>query len=652
MSPFSLGQSKDVKIGNDSGWVLEFYTASADGTIGAKPVASFSSSKYYASIDATLQDDLRGGSYSFTIQGLIDSDYGLISQAMPNHPVVAKLYLFWHDAISGPASYLGNLVGISSDLSPDDLQKAIVSVLYITKVKRTLGELSYDTEIHCVEWAYRAMSQLLTATLEADDYGKAAAEIATRTKVDITTYPEGGGRMTTDAAGTVGNEKVKYPIGKTYGSILRDIANAVETNLNKHGRGMLLVRDGKIYLGPRPYPLDGDPKDLTATAGFLEVSVDGSSDDDPTAPDPSGQAQKTHYTITLKGRPDIKPGDIVRFDPPKEDDSKTVPSLLSALAGAFAAPLLPTMSDSLSDSAVSMAVSSVKHRQGKAWGFYTEVKGVGLTDPTQPWDVYSDANAPGKNASPSADGGTEAAGAFKEQLQTWTANLQTIEVGQIRSFTSKTASDDVPSQTESLWEGLQSVDQNPNGTRRLPSNKKNPVRMDLPYATPFAWGKCGLVVPRYPGMRVVVAHRKGLEQEPIDVGAIWDSGKGPDSNPGDYWLSLPVGIDESKRDKATGDDAIAPYTGKASHDLIDADGNRVLEVGSLTVRVPKSGEETPAGTRPAMASDKGSITIEHAEGVAKIVMKQDGTILIKGKGITLDAGEGNIVLMGKTVDIQ
>jgi hypothetical protein len=649
VSSFSIGADSAVGIGNDSGWVLEFYSVDDGGKLGDKAVASFSSSSYYASIDATLQDDLRGGSFTITIQGLIDDDYALISQAIPGRPIAAKLYLYWRDVTAG--GYLGNLIGLSSDLSADDLKKALVSVLYVAKVKRKLGDLTYDTEIQCVEWAYYAMTQPLMKPLEADDYRKAAEEITKRTGVDITCYPAGSGRLTKDEAGTTGSEKVKYPKDKSFGSVIRDIASALEISNKKYGRGMALIRDGKIHLGPRPYPLEGDPKELTVTNGFLEAAIDGSSDA-VTVSDAPPQGGRPHYSVILKARPDIKPGDLVKFDPPKEDDAKTTPNLLSALAGAFAAPFLPPMSDSLTDSAVTVAVSSVRHRQSKTAGFFTEVKGVLLVEPDSPWDDYSDSPARPRRSSPAADGGSDAAGAIKEHLQTWTSNLHTVEIGQVRSYTSKKLSDEVPSQVESVWEGLTAADQNPNGTRRLPIDKKNAIRVDLPYATAFAWGKCGLVLPRYPGMRVVLAHRRGLEQEPVDIGAIWDSGKGPDSEAGDYWLSLPIGVDSSKREKASDEEAPAPYEGPASHDLIDAEGNRVLEVGSLTVRVPKKDQGAAAGTRPDKGADKGSITIEHADGGSQIVMKQDGTILIKGKGITLDAGEGQIVLKGKSVDVQ
>ena len=648
MSSTSIGPDTGVGIGNDSGWVLEFYAVGPDGAFAPVPVASFSSSSYYASIDATLQDDLRGGTYTVLIQGLLDEDYALISQAMPNRPIAAKLYLYWRDVTA--ATYAESLIGISSDLSPEDLKKALVAVLYVGKVKRKLGELTYDTEIQCVEWAYYAMTRLLDKPLEGADYRKAVEEITKRTKVEITCYPPGSGRLTKNAAGTTGTEIVKYPKGKSYGTILRDIASAVEVSEGKYGRGMLLVRDGKLHLGPRPYPLEGGPKELTVTNGFLEASMEGKSEAETISEIPSGGMPSC--SVLMKARPDIKPGDVVKFDPPREDDAKATPDMLSAIAGSFAAPFLPPMSDALTESAVEMVVTSVRHRQSKTAGFYSEVKGLIVADYQSPWDLPPPTGVKRPRSSPPGDGGTDAAGAINEQVQIWTANLQTIDIGLIRTYTAKKQGDEISAQTESVWEGLSNVDRNPNGTRRLPIDKNNAVRLDLPYASPFAWGKCGLVIPRYPGMRVVLAHRRGMELEPVDIGAIWDSGAGPDCEPGDYWLSLPIGVEAKKRDQSPNDEIPPPYEGAASHDLIDAEGNRVLEVGSLTVRVPQKDFGTPAGTRPELASEKGSITIEHAEGGAKIVMKQDGSILIQGKGITLDAGDKEIVLKASSVDVQ
>lgn len=651
MVNFSASQAKAVKVGSAAGWLLEFFAADAEGALAAKPLATFDSSTYYASIEASLRDDLAGGAYSFVLHAVTDQDYQLVSRAKrDNKAVAARLYLFWYDALSTPRSYLKNLAGIPNKLTGEDLAEQLVAVLSVDSVKRKLGERSYDTEIHCSEWAYRRMLHPLEAPLEAKSYPKAVKQISDRTHVTIVTYPAGAERLTADAPGVSGGELVNYPKGKTYGSILRDIADDLEINLNKHGRGMLLIRNGAIHLGARPFPLAGTVKDLAPGSGLLQVALEDAAEQDPTRPDPSGARQRLEYALMLKGRADLKPGDVVRFDVASEDDSTTVPGLGQALAGAFLGPLVAGLDDAPSSKAKSMAVTSVQHRQGKAWGFATAIKGVVLDDPAEPWDRHADTGgtARARRATPSADSAAEAASAIKEHLAAWSANQHTVDIGQVRQFTAKTVNDQSPAQTEKVWEGLRPLDRNANGTRRLPIDSKNAVRRDVPYASPFAWGKCGLVLPRYPGMRVLLAHRRGMELEPVDVGALWDSGRGPDSQPGDYWLSLPIGVDKGKRAEAGDDDQPAPYSGSASNDLIDADGNRVIEVGSLSIKVPSKASQ--AGTRPTPLSD-GSITIAH-EGGASIVMKQDGSVLIKGTGITLDAGSGNIVLKGSKVDVQ
>jgi hypothetical protein len=651
MSVFSQSQATAVAVGNDAGWALAFYNTDSDGTIADQPTAVFRSSDYYAEIDAGLQDGLQGGSYSITVQGLTDSDYRQISQAQKKGPIAAKLYLFWHDTISGPASYLRNMVGLSAGPSTTDIEEALVAVLFVTTVKRKLGPLSYDTEIHAVEWAFHMMTQRLQSPLKGDFYTSVCLDIRDRTQVPINTFPESG-RLTSDAPGAPSNEKVSYRKGKAYGAILTEIASAVEKSLNKRGRNMLLIRDGQIYLGPRPFPLEGDSKVLTAATGLIEASADGSSDQDPTAPDLSGGKRRPHFTLTLKGRPDIKPGDVVRFDPAPEDNA-TAPGLGSTLVGAVMGPIVPGSGDSLSEGATVLAVSSVKHRLGKAAGFLTEVKGVELDDAADPWDSYSDkgAAAKPKPGSPTADAAATAASAITEHLEDWTANLSHFDIGQVRSVRSQTSGEMSPSQTETVWEGLQEIDENPNGTRRLPIDGNNAVRMDIPYATPFAWGKCGLVLPRYTGMRVALGHRRALDHDPVDLGAIWDSGAGPDSRPGDWWLSLPASEDAATTDQAADSDNPAPWSKEVSQDLIDANGNRMIELGSLVVRVGRD-KLHMAGTRPELPDATGSISIEHVDGGSAIVMKQDGSILIRGTSIEIDAGSGNVTIKAKQVDIQ
>lgn len=174
----------------------------------------------------------------------------------------------------------------------------------------------------------------------------------------------------------------------------------------------------------------------------------------------------------------------------------------------------------------------------------------------------------------------------------------------------------------------------------------------MPYASPFAWGKCGLVLPRYPGTRVVVTHRDQRADDAIDIGALWESAHGPDSKAGDWWLILPVGVDDAARESI--DDKAVPteHGGKVTQDLIDADGNRVIEVGELTIRVGRDALAA-AGTRPARPSETDGVRIEHTGGGSSIVMHADGRIEIRtqDKDITIDAGAGAINLKATSVDV-
>jgi len=124
--------------------------------------------------------------------------------------------------------------------------------------------------------------------------------------------------------------------------------------------------------------------------------------------------------------------------------------------------------------------------------------------------------------------GRSAASAIKERLEDWTSNFSYFDVGQVRAVRSATNGPDSPSQTETAWEGLAGGRWESQRDPRLPVDRNNAVRMDIPYATPFAWGKCGLVLPRYPGMAGCVGGiGAALDHDPIDMGAIWDSARGP-----------------------------------------------------------------------------------------------------------------------------
>jgi hypothetical protein len=149
-----------------------------------------------------------------------------------------------------------------------------------------------------------------------------------------------------------------------------------------------------------------------------------------------------------------------------------------------------------------------------------------------------------------------------------------------------------------------------------------------PYLTPYAFGGTGLIVPHYPGMRVVSLHYREEPQNAVVAGAMWENGKAPKSHLGDWWLSLPTNLAGTGVEGASGGDPATAQRPRdeASHDLIDGQGNRVIEVRGLRISVGKA-LMTKVGERPDdAASDQ--VVIEHAAKKARIAIDSSGNIEI------------------------
>ncbi|MFE2177101.1 hypothetical protein, partial [Kitasatospora sp. NPDC059462] len=193
--------------------------------------------------------------------------------------------------------------------------------------------------------------------------------------------------------------------------------------------------------------------------------------------------------------------------------------------------------------------------------------------------------------------------------------------------------------TATVWRGLAPGDGGPMQHRRLDTARDEPDRLPgVGYATPFAWGRYGLVLPRYPGTRVLLVPRRGRADDAVDVGALWRDGEGPAARAGDWWLHLPAAVPAAQRGAVADDRPGADPGDRASNDLTDADGNRVIEVGELTVRVGRKALHG-AGVRPERAGTEHAVTIEHADGGASVVIAADGTITLTGKNLRFEAQE-------------
>jgi hypothetical protein len=436
------------------------------------------------------------------------------------------------------------------------------------------------------------------------------------------------------------------------------LAGRLEEIGRDYGRGMLLIRDGQLNAGKRPIPIDGKdpkkqgaPKDLTLGTGLFEVEPAGKVPIDPGwdayAEENREKEPPTHdrFKLTLRGRPDIKPGDIVRFELPKEETASTTPgpeAIVAAVSSVAGVPVLPDLGQ-LKDP-VSMYVETVEHRLARTAAFMTTLVGV-VVPPDAPWDKRT----PVETATDVDDkGGATGEDRVKKAIdKRYAAALDQkrfSEVGEVRAVTTS-GQKEPPAQTETVWRGLGSGDGHPNQARRLGVRRPTAAeKQGVPYASPFAWGKCGLILPRYPGTRVVLTHRNGERDDPIDIGAVWESGHGPDTVAGDWWLILPVDVDSAKRTSLGEKDVPQEHKGSVTNDLIDAEGNRVIEVGELTIRVGNVLQD--AGKRP-----KRGVQVDHKSNSAQIVVSEDGAITIRASknieiktdgDITLDANKVNV----------
>lgn len=155
-----------------------------------------------------------------------------------------------------------------------------------------------------------------------------------------------------------------------------------------------------------------------------------------------------------------------------------------------------------------------------------------------------------------------------------------------------------------------------------------------PIASPFAFDKCGLIVPVYPKMRALLAHNRGLTNDAIIAGFLWTENPRlapPENKPGDYWLCLPTELQNGLP------------AGKGVNDLTDAAGERVIQAKGLRIFVGDSG--LPAvGTRPTVPSDlDGTIVIEHQKG-AKITIAADGSVKIETNNQDISVTTGQVTL--------
>jgi hypothetical protein len=632
------------KIGASAGWHIEFREMSQALDVEPKDlkdkrVAAFSWSDYYASIDATLPATLDGGSYTFVIEGVSGEDYANLYKARNN--LVARLHLYWLDA--DVVGYSVDLAGLTETLQGDEPPAdALVAVLRVTSLKRRAGSRQYEIVVEARELVYDKLLKPIPKGDTADDSLQAAAQIAHLLTVDAVSQ----GATPPAEVKQLENER-SWAKGEIGVKRLRELAQAMEQQTRKFGLGMYLIRDGTLYMGPDRLRLVGTTFQIGPNEGRIQIQSRGQEPEDPDNPDAA--PKRDTFELMLRGRPDVKPGDVVVFNRPLDESDE----LGSAVGFTLGMPVLETAT------ATRMYVRGVTHRLSREIGFVTLLRGVSIPSGSpgkfEGWFERAPPKGPATPEAAQYDDSPEGevAGLIRQHAAKGAGRR--LDVGQVRATNVK--GEQLPAQTEKLRRGLVPDDGGRHAADRLAFDDNGDHFPAAPYASPFAWGKFGLVLPRYPGMRVLLAHRNGNSDDLIDAGALWERGEAPASSPGDYWLILPAAIPKADREQVADDQKPKDPGGRATNDLIDADGNRIIEVGKLTVRVGTASLQE-AGTRPAMASTP--VSIEHASG-SRIVIDQDGNIIIESKNkldlvaeddITFDSKKKIVVKVGDIMDVK
>jgi hypothetical protein len=662
----------EVAIGNDAGWALSFHHEDATGRVSDDDTLTISRDDYYASIEAALPEGFGAGKYTFRIEGLTDAHYAKLRDDAKPYSVV-RLYLFWRDANASVRGYLANLSGLSfAGPSPKALEPALVAELSVTKVSRVVGARRYEGVVEARERAFMKLRRTVIGEMGAATTLELVEKLAGDFLVQVPVEPRRG--MAAAPYGFNPDGSLPPPPGEepgtdarsvdkgTYAQAIVELGKAMEESMtDARGRGVLLIRKGTLIVGKRPVPAkDRPPRVLTHATGFVD-SERVADAKDPTA-EGDVAAGRAQYKLTLKGRPDILPGDLVRFRPAVEDVTLEPSGGFRAAAASFLGPLL---ADESTGKEVTLYVNSVEHRLARDSGFATALVGVEVPgkELNDAWDVV-DPNAPEQakegtgNAGGTANAALNAARAVRTIAEDAAAGARLPEVAEVRAMnSSEPAGDETEpaAQTVRVWRGLEHGDGRPHQARRLPIRRREPSPFEgVPYLSPFAWGGCGLVLPRYPGTRTLLVNRNGKPNDLVEVGALWESGHAPESEPGDWWLILPVGVAPAARASIPDSEEPPPeHTGAATNDLIDADGNRTIEVGEFTVRVRQPDKLGGPGSRPDPPAVRGAVTIEHAENGARITIKPDGTITIEAAAdLELKAPKGDIKLDAVGVKVK
>jgi hypothetical protein len=371
-----------------------------------------------------------------------------------------------------------------------------------------------------------------------------------------------------------------------------------------HAESMIV--DGQVFLGS-PIRYDpGPPAQFSNGVNLakfdpLKLKIPASTKSNVPTPDTNKTVRGFQFTAV--GDPTLRPGQTVIVNGIKEFSSSANPEF---------------------------RIREVEHRFSATAGYVC----AGAATERQP-------NGAGGRQIDTAISRSAASAAreIADKIKSQAADSPGIEVGSVKAATDLYTAD--------LYYGQTALPSETQPSVNVAVDQQNDhVYASKPVASVFAWRKCGLVTPVYPGMKAVVLHNRALANDGIVAGYVWS--KQPEFTPppnksGDWWLSLPIDFDATQPPQDSTN---------AVNDLTANDGCRVVELKGFKITVGASGLK-PVGTRP----DPGAAevcTIAHASG-AVITIKNgeiDMAMSADGSGPKLSMTSSGISMTDGTLNMQ
>ena len=587
-------------VGFDAGWRLDFRPASA--VAGSKAPLSVDRSGYDAEIQVAFESTWTAPTFTVTVDGLREQDVEAVL-ATP-YPEV-EIALGWRDT-PGSLVSAGAALLTAAGLGPARTQ-GLPTVLSgrITAVDRSAGDVRYRTRFGGVDstWARLQRSSVGGAPLPAEgtvvDWLRALlGSLAPPVRVEA----EGEHRPI--------DGRTELRAGDRVGDAVQALARGAFPDA-PHGRVPVLLRDGTVHVGAWTAKLTGArTHPLDAGTGLVEATPAAYEHDDPAKDDPFATSTADAWDVLLLGRPDIRVGDAVTLRLPRlvavKQPGGLADSVVGGLGGAaaLAAPVVGLLTRPRQADPRDFRVVSVTHTLGRAAAFTTRlrVEGTGARPPGPTAEAHRVAET------------------IDARIGTMARSRRAVDAGVVTGQ-SVEKSAQRHAQRLDLDDGLAEAAP-PNVVVRGALDSPATALKNKPYLTPFAYGGTGLVIPHYPGTRVVQVNHDGDPRNAVVAGCVWDEDTEPASRPGDWWLTLPT-----KVEPATEGTAVAPAPkGRVASDLVDAQGARVVNVLGFELTV---GEDLMprVGSRPD-APATGVLTVRAKNGNASISIDTDGNITI------------------------